>query len=1052
MRLFRFCFAALTVPCFAFAQSIILDNFESLNGWQAVHSHGDACSITITPGTGRTGKAMMMDFAFAGHMGSVSALKRFARTLPSDFQLVFDIRAEAPVNNLIIRIYDTLDNVWIVNRSNFPYPREWTTLRIKKWQLPYGWGPSGRGDLTYMDRIEFIVDVVDGGRGKVWIDNLRIEPTGHGSRGLAPRLHTSSSVPGGTPSFAPDGLTITRWHSAPGPGGQWLEMDFGKPRDVGGLIIQWDPKDFPRAFHIMSSGDHRTWRARYTVGDAAGGRSIIPLGDTEARWLKVVADHPAGRDGITIEKLTCKGPEFSFSPNDLFRAIAVESPRGSFPAYLYDRQSYWTIVGVPEDRSEALINEQGMIEVDRLGFSLEPFLRLDNEFLTWNDVSVKQTLAHNTLPIPTVEWHWGDRAQLHITPLASGPAGSSVLLVRYTLRNTGTTALAGALFVAFRPFQVNPPWQTFTIVGGVSSIHHVLCGDTIAVDNRTIIPLVKPGAAGVCPFDQGDVTEYLRSGHVPPAPGIDDRTGYASGALRWDVNLAPGDSMDVVLAVPFHAERLGLEPSIGAEAACRRFAAAYDASVASWQQQLGNVDIQLPPGAQDIPNSVRTTLAYILINADSVALQPGSRSYERSWIRDGSMMCAALLQMGVREPVRKYLEWYGTYQYPDGKIPCVVDDRGAEPIPEHDSHGQYIYAVMQYFQFTRDTAWLRTRWPGVIKAVHYIQTLRASRKTDVYRNGSAEQRACYGLVPESISHEGYSPKPMHSYWDDFFVLRGLKDAALMAVVLGDTGLAREFAAERDDFRHDLYGSLRLLMRDRGINYLPGCVEQAEFGGLSATVGITPVDELGYIPDTLVHATFNRCYQEFLDRENGTVRWDTYLPYEFRFVGTFVYLDEPARAGEMLSWYMQGRRPLAWNGWGEVVWHDVDAPRCIGDMPHSWAGSDFIRSFRSMLAYERERDTSLVLGAGIMESWLDGPAGMRVRNLPTYFGNISFSLQRMGDIVEGEVYGDARTPGGGIILKSPLARPVKLLKSDRPCSISGNEISITQLPVHFRLEY
>jgi hypothetical protein len=40
-------------------------------------------------------------------------------------------------------------------------------------------------------------------------------------------------------------------------------------------------------------------------------------------------------------------------------------------------------------------------------------------------------------------------------------------------------------------------------------------------------------------------------------------------------------------------------------------------------------------------------------------------------------------------------------------------------------------------------------------------------------------------VPESISHEGYASQPRHSYWDNFFVLRGLKDAAAMAAVLGE---------------------------------------------------------------------------------------------------------------------------------------------------------------------------------------------------------------------------------------------------------------------------
>jgi hypothetical protein len=39
-------------------------------------------------------------------------------------------------------------------------------------------------------------------------------------------------------------------------------------------------------------------------------------------------------------------------------------------------------------------------------------------------------------------------------------------------------------------------------------------------------------------------------------------------------------------------------------------------------------------------------------------------------------------------------------------------------------------------------------------------------------------------VTESISHEGYSDKAMHSYWDNFFVLKGFKDAAAIASVLG----------------------------------------------------------------------------------------------------------------------------------------------------------------------------------------------------------------------------------------------------------------------------
>jgi len=1045
-------FALLSSPL-AVAQSIPLDSFETLTGWEAIHSHGDACTIQISRAKGKTGHALMMDFGFIGHMGSVSVRKRFDRDLPSDFQLSFDIRAQAPVNNFIIRIYDSLDNVWIVNRANFPFPREWTRLNIKKWQLPYGWGPSGGGDLHHMDRIEFIIDVVEGGSGKVWIDNLvleSLEPTGRPR--ASPRVRVSTSAVSTTPLLNADGTELTGWHSRATKSREWVEVDFGRTRDIGGLVITWDSADFARDFDVLGVRNNGTQILNYPVNGARGGRSIIPLYGSGVRKIKVLVNANSRGSGVGIRRLSVKGPEFSFSPNDLYRAIAAESPRGSFPKYFLDRQSYWTIVGAPEDFSEAMINEEGMIEVDRLSFSLEPFLLLDGNLRSWADMSITHSLERDALPIPSVHWTYADRARLHTTAFADGPAGKSVLLVKYSLENISSSRLSGSLVVALRPFQVNPPWQTFTIVGGVSRIRQMQCGETIAVDGKVVIPLVRPQASGVCTFDQGDVTDYLRCGTVPASSGVTDLRGYASGALRYTVDIPPGGSMDVVLAVPFHEDHGGLVPGIGQDSAAALFTS-HKAAVASyWERQTGKVVISLPPEAQEIANSVMSTLAYILINADSVALQPGSRSYERSWIRDGSLISTALLQMGVTEPVRKYLEWYGSYQYPNGKIPCVVDDRGAEPIPEHDSHGQFIYAVMQYFHFTGDTAWLHMQWPRVIRTVGYIQSLRAERKTDLYRNGSPTQRACFGLVPESISHEGYCPKPMHSYWDDFFVLRGLKDAAEMAKILGDGERAKEYAADRDDFRSCLYASMRMLMQTRSVDYIPGCVEQAEFGGLSATVGITPGDELGFIPDTLVRTTFDRCYKEFVDRKNGAVRWDAYLPYEFRFVGTFVYLDQRERAGEMLSWYMRDRRPRAWNGWGEVVWRDSSAPRCIGDMPHAWAGSDFIRSFRSMLVYERERDASLVLGAGVMESWLKGPAGIRVMNLPTYFGKISYHLLRTGNVVEAEIAGNARAPEGGFVLKSPLPIPLKLVKSDTPTVVRGNEVTFTQLPIHIRLEY
>ena len=111
-----------------------------------------------------------------------------------------------------------------------------------------------------------------------------------------------------------------------------------------------------------------------------------------------------------------------------------------------------------------------------------------------------------------------------------------------------------------------------------------------------------------------------------------------------------------------------------------------------------------------------------------------------------------------------------------------MDRAGPDWLVEHDSHGQLIYGVMESFRFTGDRAFLKEMWPHVRKAARFIEKLRATRLTPEYQ--TPELRDRYGLLPESASHEGYLAHPVHSYWDDFWTLRGLKDAAAMANELG----------------------------------------------------------------------------------------------------------------------------------------------------------------------------------------------------------------------------------------------------------------------------
>ncbi len=92
---------------------------------------------------------------------------------------------------------------------------------------------------------------------------------------------------------------------------------------------------------------------------------------------------------------------------------------------------------------------------------------------------------------------------------------------------------------------------------------------------------------------------------------------------------------------------------------------------------------------------MKTSLAHMLMSRQGPALQPGTRSYNRSWIRDGAMMAEGLNRLGHADLSQDYLRWYAPYVFDNGKVPCCVDSRGADPVPENDSHGEFVFLAAE---------------------------------------------------------------------------------------------------------------------------------------------------------------------------------------------------------------------------------------------------------------------------------------------------------------------------------------------------------------------
>lgn len=1032
----------------AAGQPILLDPMDDPKAWKVVTSEG--VRLNVVREEGLHGGCLRLDYEFTTGAGYGIIERSLWMDLPTNFEFAFDLRGESPANNLEFKIIrddelvegsnaPSAENVWWVNRKGFEFPGDWTRVSYKRRHFTFGWGPD-TSPIARMTRLQFAIASFSGGKGSVWLDHLTFRPME--TPACEPFVVTAAAGSemdaAHQAEFAVDGKNDLGWRSAEGLHTISLTLDLGALKEFGGLVVDWEKEFRPQIWTIRLSEDGGSWHEAKFFDGMPPERSWIALPDSQARYIRFMFDTSTEKRAIGIREVRVRDVNFATTPNEYFAAVARESRLGLYPKYFLGKQTYWTVVGDANGgEKEALVDEFGAVEVDKQGFRIEPFWMVNGRLITWADAEHRQQLIEGGAEVIRTS----PDASCTIRVLAPRVDSGGVAEVHYAFE-PGKVDTGALLMLSIRPFQVNPPWQNLNYEGGWTPIRSIVASNReIACDDFRLTLSDEPAMVAMYSGGEGNAVEEFAAGNRPRRTRIEDPHGAASCILAFDPKSVGRGEIRLTLGAPPADE----PPS----------------RVVARQEQSASASIRLPDAR--IVETFFAQQRYILINRDGPAIHPGSRTYERSWIRDGSLTSAALLATGHTNEAREFIDWYGKYQFDSGKVPCVVDARGPDPVPEHDSHGQYIYALMNHYRFTRDRTLLDANYGRVKKAVSYIESLIAQRSTPEFADANATRqepgkppvplRAFQGLVPESISHEGYSAKPMHSYWDGFFTLRGLKDAVAIATVLGEEGDARRFTALRDGFQRSLVESIRLTQAAHKIDYIPGCVELGDFDSTSTTIALWPCATQNALPREWFVRTFDKYWENFLTRK-ATDTWDAFTPYELRHIGALVRLGRRERAVEALEWYMKYQRPVGWHHWAEVVWRDPVTPKFIGDMPHTWCGSDYLNSLRAMFVYERESDSlpdtlidpgaddedALVLFAGIPKVWAD--EGVEFKNFPTHFGVLSASLRSTHDRAVVELSGSIRVPREGIILDLPFDRRAKSIRVDgreEPANESGQVV-------------
>jgi hypothetical protein len=939
--------------------------------WSAVAAGEARLALASTSAGGRP--VLRLDFDFKGAAGFVVARCAVDHAVSEHYTVAFRLRGVGPTNSLELKLVDaTGQNVWRNVRNDFRPPVRWKWIRIDSRAFDFAWGPASGDVPKDLGAIELAIVAGEGGAGTLWIGDLTIED----HRPVAGARATASSARQGFE--ADQALGGSFWIPDPGDRRPWIAVDFIATRTLGGLVIDWRDGAPASGFRVRASAHGRRWRTVYTTPRAGGARSYVYLPGLKTRLVRLELDAPS--PGASLQP---RAFEFSRSIEAFWYDVARHEPRGWYPRWLHREQTLWTAIGIANGTHCALMNEDGAVEVAPGSFSIEPMVAIDGRLVSWADVVQRQELLAGMLPVPSVIW---EAAAWHLRVHGEATYGGHVR-VRYRLENRSERALSARLLVLVRPFQVTPPWQGIGGIGGVSLVHDLAweAGALRVNGTLAVAPASAPSGVATARFDDGFVASRLvEAGRASADTRVHDPLGLACGALVFDLPLAAGAVAErTVECVPVNA------------------LLARDAPAFDWAKEVPAAQWSGAGWAMDAIRAAFTATAHILVTRSGAALQPGPRRYARSWIRDGTIMSAALLRMGHVEEAVEFIRWYAPHQRADGFVPCCVDRNGPDWLVEHDSHGQLIAAIADCHRFAADPRFLAQCWPFVVKAVGYVAAVLDDS----------------GLLPVSASHEGYLAQPVHAYWDDFWALRGLRDAVDLAGQAGDRAAAVHWSGIAERLGSALFESIQRTRGAHGLDFIPGSVEWADFDPTATANAIALVDVAEGFDRAAVERTFDRYLADWRRKRSGALEWMNYSPYEIRIIGALVRLGRREDALELLRFFLSDRRPPAWNQWPEIAWRDRQAPAHVGDLPHTWVAAEYILAVRSLFAYEHAEERRVVVAAGLASEWTSGP-GVRVNGMPTRFGALTYSARTL----DGHTFRCDIAPGvaAAIELRPPLS--------------------------------
>jgi hypothetical protein len=366
------------------------------------------------------------------------------------------------------------------------------------------------------------------------------------------------------------------------------------------------------------------------------------------------------------------------------------------------------------------------------------------------------------------------------------------------------------------------------------------------------------------------------------------------------------------------------------------------------------------------------------------AFQVGPTCYRGLWIIDGSFLLESMTFLGQLKDVRNGIEYMLGFQNKDGSF-LLMDSHWKET-------GIVLWVIDRHGRLTGDKAWLESKWENVVRAVNFIDTLRAR----TMKNADAPNR---GLVPAGFSDGGLARKT-YEFTNVYWTLNGLKSAVDIAVVLNKEAEAALWKARFDTmftaYRRAAVRSLRTdSCGNRAVPIYMTDECQLQRGQWAFCHAVFP-GKLFADNDSLMTGTMNmlRCNErEGLVYETGWQDKGVWNYFGSFYAHAWLWLGDGQKAARTMY-------AMANHASSTLVWREEQPVRTVktrqmtGDMPHNWASAEFIRMARNFIALERGGD--LHLFEGLPPTWTKPGMQTSLQKVCTDFGILDVLLKISDD--------------------------------------------------------